>query len=170
MVKELAMRSNNYPSIIFLVIFLAFIPVGCFLTFTSGNIHWSLALLLNVIVWWLYLEMLWNTLITITVAERTITVSKPFRKNSVLSRKKHHQIVIREDEWDQLFYWHHKENTVCYFRKGRSVAYFFAADGIRNWTKHLQEIFPEKRFKVMENGVPREVIKALKKEFPERVL
>jgi hypothetical protein len=84
--------------------------------------------------------------------------------------EKHHQIVIREEEWDQLFYWHHKESTVCYFRQGRSVAYFFAADGFRNWTKELQHIFPEKRFKVMENGVPREVIKALKKEFPERVL
>lgn len=164
------MRSNNYLSAI-----LGSLPItplfGAFaFAFTSQKIHWSLALLLNIIVWWLYLEMFWNTLITITVAKRTITVSKPFRKNSLLSRKKHHQIVIREDEWDQLFYWHHKESTVCYFRQGRSVAYFFAADGFWRWTKELQEIFPEKRFKVMENGVPRDVIKALKKEFPERVL
>lgn len=164
------MRSTNYFSIIFLAIMVAFVPVGFALTFTAGKIHWSLALPLNVIVWWLYLEMLWNAMIKITVFERTITVSKPFRKNSLLSRKKHHQIVIREDEWDQLFYKHHKGSTYCYFRQGRTAAYFFSADGFANWTKKLQQIFPEKQFKSMDDGLPGGVLKALKKEFPERLL
>lgn len=164
------MRSTNYLTAILGSLILTPIFGAFAFAFTAEKIHWSLALLLNVVVWWLFLEMLWDTMITITVVERTITVSKPFRKNSLLSRKKHHQIVIREDEWDQLFYMNNKDGTVCYFRQGRSVAYYFTADGFWRWTKHLQEIFPEKRVKVMEDGSPREVIKALRKEFPERVL
>lgn len=144
--------------------------VGFAFAFTAGKIHWSLALLMNVLAWWLYLELLWNSMVTIKVVDRTITVSKPIRKNSVLSRKKHHQIVIHEDEWDQLFYRHYRGSTSCYFRKGRTAACYFAANGFTFWTQDIRELFPEKRLKIMEDGSPRDVVRALKREFPERVL
>ncbi|MES2556096.1 MAG: hypothetical protein V4604_08095 [Bacteroidota bacterium] len=162
--------SNNYLTVILSTFVLTPILALFAYTFVAGKIHWSLALLLNVMVWWLYLELLWNTMVKITVADRTITVSKPFRKNSLLSRRKHHLIVIRDSEWDQLFYRHYKGSTSCYFRQERTAAYYFAADGFTFWTQDLQKTFPEKRFKVMDDGSPRDVVKALKRAFPERVL
>jgi len=161
---------NNSASVIINSMVFAPFLVGFAFAFTAGKIHWSLALLLNVGAWWLYLELLWNTMVTITVVDRTITVSKPFRKNSRLSRKKHHRIVICEDEWDQLFYRHYRGSTSCYFRKERTAVYYFATDGFTFWTQDIRGLFPEKRLKIMDAGSPRDVIKALRKEFPERVL
>lgn len=162
--------SNNYPTAILSSLVFAPLLAGFAYTIVAGKIHWLWALLLNGLAWWLYLELLWNTMVLITVSDRTLIVSKPYRKHSVLSRKKHHRIVIPENEWDQLFYRHYRGSTSCYFRQERTATYYFAADGFTFWTQDLQRLFPEKRFKSMDDGVPGAVIKALKREFPERVL
>ncbi|MBI3239805.1 MAG: hypothetical protein HYZ43_13340 [Flavobacteriia bacterium] len=66
---------NNSVSVIINSMVFAPLLVGFAFAFTAGKIHWSLALLLNVVAWWLYLELLWNTMVTIKV----LTEQLPFQ-------------------------------------------------------------------------------------------
>lgn len=140
------------------------------ITFTAGKIHWSFALLLNVVAWWLYIELIWDSIVRVRLEGRTIIVSKPYRKNSLLMRSKNRQLVIRDEDWDQLFYFHTKDATSFYFRQGRTAAYYFTASSFISWHTDFQTLFPDKRFKESIDKVPKKLLKALQKEFPERVL
>ncbi len=148
---------------------MGFFPCIATMMFWNPKFHWTTSLLVNIPIFWLYFELIWNTVVTIQLEDGTLTICKPLRGLSLLNRKKHNQIVIRPDEWDQLFFRGYKDSTWFYFRKERTAAYFFTVDGISGLNIDLKLFFGDKTIERYEGYKPY-VVKQLKKHFPERVL
>jgi hypothetical protein len=157
---------SNWLSLIPLLIVVPLLP-GVFVYLLLLK-HLIAGLLGLIILIWLIYEMICNVLVRVEVEEKTIRVGKPLRKNSILSRKKHHEFIIKDEEWNQLYYHTYQGGTTFYFRKEQTAAYYFAADGMSKLIDELKKQFPEK--KIADDWRPVDVVKALRKKFPERVL
>ncbi len=157
---------SNRSSLIPLLLFVPLFP-GAIISLVLLK-HLIIGLLCLIVLIWLMYEMICNILVTVTVEERTIRVQKPLRKNSILSCKKHHELIIEDEDWDQLYCHTYKGGTTFYFRREQSAAYYFAADSMSRLKIELKKHFPEK--KIADDWRPLDVVRALRKKFPERVL
>jgi hypothetical protein len=150
-----------------------FFHLGCvllFLLFLSDSVSFVVALLVNLAVWWLLLEAVWNSVVVVQLEDQVLTVTKPLQHRSVFSRKKHKGITIRPDEWDTLFHRTYKNTTSFYFRKEREAQYFFATEGFGWLPGELQQYFPDKEVKMPKYGMPVDVLRDLRRYYPKRVL
>lgn len=157
---------NNRLALILPVFFSA--GFAFFLTVALFSLHIIIGIIASLLFVWLIFEMICNAIIIVEIESLTIRIRKPLRRRSFLSRKKHHELVIGYDEWDQLYVDTVKNGSRYYFRREQTVAYYFAADGLADFIYDLTKLFPEK--KIMDQRPPLGVIKSLRKQFPERVL
>lgn len=111
---------------------------------------------------------------TFFVTEQEIVLARPLRKFSLISRKRNRLIRIGKEDWDSLYFKisNGKGGTSVnlYFRKERTLVYFFKATGLHASVDTIQQFFPEKEYVNYDDPFPKQLIRQLKKMYPERVL
>lgn len=163
-------RHSNWIKMAYLMGFFAIFPiVGVVALFNASFELWKV-LLGNVLVWYLYIEMGMNIYCRITVDHGTITVSRPWRKYSLLTRKRLQVLVIPSDSWDKLFTKNFKGGNIFYFQKEGKLAYLFSVDGFTFVGNDLGACFPDKLIRAYHDALPIANIRAFKKAHPDRVL
>ena len=164
-------RWTNVGGLISVIPFIVLFPGGIiFMLLFSDKVSLLISIPLNLIALWLYAELIMNSYITVTLQNRILTIRKPLRHKSFISRKKHHELVIHPEDWEELYYRLFKGGSEYYFRKDRRAMYLFGAEGFRFLADDLKQHFPDKTVKEYDDLFPWEVRMALKKKYPERVL
>jgi hypothetical protein len=169
----IAPKSNLLSMVLPFLLFM--IPIAfCIYGMFYGDVK-ILYLLIFCIAWgYLIYEATVNDYATYFIKNNEIILTKPWRKFSLFRRKRNHQIVIRPDEWDSLYY--NKLNNrqgslvILYFRKDRSLVYFFSASSLQKSVDRIKEAFPEKHYVNHLDIWPKKLIKEMRKTHRERVL
>lgn len=166
--------TSNVLSFLFTSLFFC-APIGCCLYGLYYNPANTLGILLFMIPWSLFLFEAWvNDYASFVVTTDEIILSKPLRKKSFFTRKRNHSITILPHEWDALFYRKHSSkngtSVQLYFRKERTVEYYFTASGFHQTVDEIQRHFPDKRYVAYDETIPNKLIKQLRKDFPNRVV
>lgn len=146
------------------------LPVGTIMLLFNKQVSIVFSIPFNLIIMWLILELLWTTFVVVRVENDTIIVQLPWRRYSLFARRKNQRIIILSENWDTLFFRHFKSSTGFYFRKNNTIQYFFRVDGFSRLGEKLQQHFPDKSFQEYPKAFPDNVIRRLRKKYPERVL
>lgn len=162
---------NNSLLVVSHLLMLGFIP----LVITVGYVSAGLTTLfftipLSLIILWLCSELIYHSFISIRLQNGQIQVSKPLRRYSLLTKKRHHHFYLDASEWDELAYYKFRySTTICFRMEGKPVG-AMKMDGISFLIEDLGRCFPEKRISQCDEPADCQINAVLKKEYPERVL
>ncbi len=142
------------------------LPIGLITAFID-NPKYIHALWIGIILLYLLYELGMNTYIRITYLNGDLKFERPLRKYSLFARKKPRQLLIRADEWTDLYWFSPRNSFAYYFRNDHTAAYFAAGDGFTSLHRKLEKLFPGRLKTSLD--FPRETKKRLKKAEPGRV-
>lgn len=143
---------------------------------TTNDSGWGTVLIL-VLSFFFFTEALLNSYISFEFNDKTLTVSVPFGKYSLLWKSAPKSITITPDQWDELHinYVFFKGGTrimrrTYYFMKDGEFAFYFSTFLNDSVEKELLARLPEKKHRVLSNDYPYKMLDSFKQNSRDKVL
>lgn len=145
---------------------LAIFPISLLVAFIN-NPEYIHALWIGIVLLYFLYELFVYSYTKAHYLNGVLEFERSIRTYSLFPWKKNEQLVIRPDEWTELYKYSFKMTEVYYFRNDRSSAYFVTVEGMGGLYREMGKLFASRAKSSLD--FPKETKKRLKKEFPERV-
>lgn len=153
------------------------IPLGItYSAITASESGWG-SIFLVVLSVYFFTEALINSYVVFEFKEKTLIVSVPFGKYSLLWKKAPKSIMIEPDQWDELHvsYVYFRGGSpivrrTFYFMKDGAFAYYFSTFLTDSVERELLARLPEKKHHILAKDYPMKMLDTFREQNRDRVL